>query len=133
MNGNALLEHVGIKINGLNLPEIVGIAIRASDVRQGFAFMALKGLKQDGADFIPEAEKNGAVLILAEREVSASVPVIVVPDLKEKVAALATVVYPSDKMVKVAVTGTNGKTSTVFYVQQLLNKLGIHIPPFRFF
>ena len=125
MNGNALLEHVGIKINGLNLPEIVGIAIRASDVRQGFAFMALKGLKQDGADFIPEAEKNGAVLILAEREVSASVPVIVVPDLKEKVAALATVVYPSDKMVKVAVTGTNGKTSTVFYVQQLLNKLGI--------
>ncbi len=125
MNGNILLEKVGIKTNDKNLPEITGMAIRASDIQNGFIFVALKGLKQDGVDFIPEAEKNGAVLILAERKVSACVPVVVVPDLKEKVSDLATIIYPSDKVIKVAVTGTNGKTSTVFYVQQLLNKLGI--------
>ncbi|MDY6408152.1 MAG: UDP-N-acetylmuramoyl-L-alanyl-D-glutamate--2,6-diaminopimelate ligase, partial [Pseudomonadota bacterium] len=54
-----------------------------------------------------------------------SVPVIIVPNLREKVSLLASLMYPSDRIKKVAVTGTNGKTSTVYYVQQLLNKSGI--------
>ena len=63
--------------------------------------------------------------MLAEQDISASVPVVVLPDLRRKVSRLAAAFYPSEKVIKLAVTGTNGKTSTVFYVQQLLNRLNI--------
>ena len=105
--------------------EIEGLALKASDVKKGYAFVALRGQQKDGADFIPEAVSSGAVVIFSERLVEADVPVVVIPDLRRAVSRMASVLYPSDGLTKVAVTGTNGKTSTVFYVQQILNKLGI--------
>ena len=118
-----------LKLSGIeaveNLPPVKGIALRADDVKEGFIFVALKGVQKDGADFVPEAVKKGAVLVLAEHPVMATVPVVVVSGLRQKVSVLASLMYPSHNIIKVAVTGTNGKTSTVFYVQQLLNALGI--------
>lgn len=125
MNASELLNKAGIPYTGMLPSEISGLALRAEDVRPGYAFLALKGGQHDGADFIPAAEQNGAALVLAERPVSATIPVVVVPALRQKMAILAGILYPSDDVMKVAVTGTNGKTSTVFYVQQLLNRLGI--------
>ena len=124
MNTYDLLRNSQIETELKTLPEITGIALRANEVKPGFIFAGLKGAQKDGADFVPEAIANGAVLILAEHPVSADIPVIVVPDLRRKVSLLASLIYPSDTLIKLAVTGTNGKTSTVFYVQQLLNKLG---------
>ena len=124
MNTEELLKSSGIEVNGA-LPPVCGLALKADEVKDGFIFVALKGAKKDGANFVPEAVKNGAALVLAEREIDASVPVVIVPNLREKVSVLASRMYPSDKLIKVAVTGTNGKTSSVFYVQQLLNAIGI--------
>ena len=125
MNTLELLKLSQIETQLTALPEVTGLALRAGEVQPGFIFAALKGIQKDGADFIPEAIAKGAVLVLAEHPVTTDVPVIVVPDLRRKVSLLATHIYPSDSLIKLAVTGTNGKTSTVFYVQQLLNKLGI--------
>lgn len=124
MNSCELLAEIGVKVNG-ELPEITGLAIHAGAVRSGDAFAAMKGAARDGADYVAEAVQNGAVLILAEREIVADVPVVVVPNLRRQVSRLAARLYPSDQVMKLAVTGTNGKTSTVYYVQQLLNRLGI--------
>lgn len=125
MRLSELLQQVQMNYEGKNNPEVTGISISAGDVRPGFIFVALKGVRRDGVSFIPEAIQNGAAVILAEQSVEAEIPVIVVPNLRRLVSRLAAILYPSDSVLKVAVTGTNGKTSTVFYVQQLLNKLGI--------
>ena len=125
MRLSELLQQVQMNYEGKNNPEVTGISISAGDVRPGFIFAALKGVRRDGVSFIPEAIQNGAAVILAEQSVEAEIPVIVVPNLRRLVSRLAAILYPSDSVLKVAVTGTNGKTSTVFYVQQLLNKLGI--------
>ncbi|MBR6411769.1 MAG: UDP-N-acetylmuramoyl-L-alanyl-D-glutamate--2,6-diaminopimelate ligase [Alphaproteobacteria bacterium] len=124
MNTAELLKLSGIEVVG-TLPEVTGIALKADEVKKGFIFVALKGTQKDGADFVPEAVQNGAALVLAEHGVEANVPVIVVPELRQKVSVLSSLMYPSKDLIKVAVTGTNGKTSTVFYVQQLLNAVGI--------
>ena len=125
MNTLELLKQAHIQTTFTSLPNVTGISLKADAVQPGNIFVALKGLQQDGADFIPTAIQNGAVLVLCEREVPCSVPFIIVPDLRQKLSLLATKIYPSENVIKLAVTGTNGKTSTVFYVQQLLNKIGI--------
>ena len=122
-NLNEILAQIGIETS--NLPVVTGIGLRADEMKAGEAFIALKGGKTDGADFIPEAVQNGAVLVLAERAVQADIPVVVIPDLKDRLSELTAEVYPSDQVLKLAVTGTNGKTSTAFFVQQILNNQGI--------
>lgn len=104
--------------------DVAGIAQNADQVRPGFVFIALKGAAHNGADFIPQAEQNGCVAVVADQEVVASVPVIRVADARHALAILAAAFYPAENLKKVAVTGTNGKTSTVYFVKQLMNGLG---------
>ena len=124
MDTTKLLKLSGIETKG-TLPPVTGVALKAGEIKKGYIFVALKGAQKDGADFVAEAVKNGAALVLAERPIESTIPVIVASDLRKKVSVLASLMYPSNNIIKVAVTGTNGKTSTVFYVQQLLNALGI--------
>ena len=104
--------------------EIKGISERANDIQPGFLFVAVKGTKVDGADFIPVAEKNGAIAVIAEHEVQTKLPIIIVNNARDALAKIALYFYPSEKLAKVAVTGTNGKTSIVYYVSEIMNALG---------
>ncbi len=106
-------------------PKVTGVTCDSRTVEPGMIFVAVQGAQTDGVDFIPAAVEKGAVAVVANRAVDTTVPVIVVSDVRAVLAHLSTVLYPSDDVCKVAVTGTNGKTSTVFFVQQLMNKLGI--------
>jgi len=94
-------------------------------VQPGFVFCALKGTKANGADFIPEAIQKGAVAILTDQDVTADVSVIKVENPRSVLTQMALKLYPSKDIKKVAVTGTNGKTSTVYYVAEIMNKLGV--------
>lgn len=105
--------------------EMNGITEKATDVENGFVFCALKGTKVNGADFITEAVQKGAVAVLTDQDVTADVPVIKVENPRAVLTQIATKLYPSEKLQKVAVTGTNGKTSTVYYVAEIMNKLGV--------
>ena len=104
---------------------VLGIAQNADQVRTGFVFVALKGAVCNGADFIEKAEQNGCVAVIADQEVKATVPVILVENARHALAVLAKAFYPAPDLKKVAVTGTNGKTSTVYFVKQLMNGLGV--------
>ena len=97
----------------------------ADKVKRGCAFFAIKGTKADGADFIPVAVERGASAIVADHKVSANVPVRVVKDVRRELALACAFLWPSKKLKKVAITGTNGKTSTVYFVQQLMNACNI--------
>jgi len=100
------------------------ITDNVKEVQSGDIFYAIKGVHVDGADFVKEAIQKGVTKIVADHEIDCSVPVEVVSDVRRHFAKACAQNWPSEKIKKVAVTGTNGKTSTVYFVQQLMNLLG---------
>ena len=99
------------------------------NVKPGSVFVAIKGHTVDGHDYVDKAIQNGAIEIIAEKEISSSVPVIVVPNteeyLKEKLVEEYSDALKNLKLI--GVTGTNGKTTTCFLTYQLLKKLGVKV------
>ena len=95
-------------------------------VVKGDIFVALKGKRLDGHNYIEDAIKNGAVKIVCERG-SYEVETIIVKDTKKYLDDYLVSNYSSCfKDIKlIGVTGTNGKTSTCFITYQILNKLNI--------
>jgi len=99
-------------------------------VLPGSLFVARKGLKADGRTFVEDAVAAGAVAILTDDASiagSVRVPVAVVRDVALATAKVAEKFYgnPSDKLAVIAVTGTNGKTTTTYLVWQILNAAAV--------
>src|ERR671916_435080 len=99
------------RVLGTEVPEgaergVRGVAYDSRRVEPGFAFVAVPGFKRDGAEFVPEALRRGASLVVAEREVPGA-PTAVVPDAGAALAALACAVSgdPSAGMQVYGVTG----------------------------
>lgn len=120
----------------IELPAAVDLPVQAivRDSRQvspGTVYFALKGAKFDGEQFIEAAIAQGAVAVIIEAERVAvthdTVPIISIPKLKERLSEIAARFYgnPSEKLTMIAITGTNGKTSTAYYLAQCLNLLGM--------
>jgi len=107
-----------------------GIAFNSQLVRPGFMFVAIPGAKADGHDYIVEAVKRGAAVVVAEREeaVGAEVAAVIVKACREALGAIAAAFYedPSSRINVVGVTGTNGKTTVAYIVYELLRKAGFH-------
>ncbi|MCA3748739.1 MAG: UDP-N-acetylmuramoyl-L-alanyl-D-glutamate--2,6-diaminopimelate ligase, partial [Rubrobacter sp.] len=114
------------RVLGVEVPadveRIYGVTHDSREVRPGFAFVAVPGFKRDGVEFVPEAMRRGAALVVAEREVDGA-PVAVVPDARAALAGLACAVYghPSRGMEVYGVTGTNGKTTTCYALHAVLS------------
>src|ERR687893_2922269 len=114
------------RVLGTEVPEgaergVRGVAYDSRRVEPGFAFVAVPGFKRDGAEFVPEALRRGASLVVAEREVP-DAPTAVVPDARAALAVLARAVFgePSSSMQVYGVTGTNGKTTTAYALYSIL-------------
>lgn len=103
--------------------DVKGISSNSKEIAEDYIFVPLKGEKSDGALFIEEAVSSGAKVIIADREITTNVPVIKVDNSRETLARLSYLLYPSEDVQKLAVTGTNGKTSIAFFTQQLLEKM----------
>ncbi len=91
-------------------------------------FIAIDGTHHDGHDFISDAVKNGAAAALVSRRdsVPEGFPYVLVPDTRVAEAYVWDNWYghPTKNMKVVAVTGTNGKTSTVFMLKSIFEKAG---------
>ena len=96
---------------------------------QGSVFVALRGLKADGAAFAPQAIARGASLVVAEtaRPDSVQAPWLVVSDARLALALLADRFYdhPSRRMKVIGVTGTNGKTTSSYLLASILDAAGL--------
>lgn len=94
-------------------------------------FVAMRGAAADGHDFIPQAIERGARFIVAEREIEVpnSVALVVVPNARKALALLSHAWFdaPSTKLRIFGVTGTNGKTTTTFMLQSLLEQSGENV------
>ena len=125
--------------------EVTGITADSRCVRPGMVFAALPGVRVDGRAFIADAVARGAAAILAPSGTAwppnvARRPMIEVAEPRHTLALAAAALAGRQPATQVAVTGTNGKTSTVEFLRQIwsaaghraasLGTLGLHAPGF---
>jgi UDP-N-acetylmuramoyl-L-alanyl-D-glutamate--2,6-diaminopimelate ligase len=117
-----------LEISGNPELEICGLDYDSRQIDQGFLFVAIPGFKTDGHNYIDAALGRGAVALVVERGVSApqGVVVVKVPDTRLALAQLAASYYgnPSTKMRLIGITGTNGKTTTSYLIEEILQRQG---------
>ena len=122
-----IAEAFDLGIPAGNQVEITSVAISSQDVVPGSLFIAVQGEKTHGADFLSAAIAAGAVAVLSDRSVKADIPVLLHADPRSIAGHVSAFVMGTMSLgLQVfGVTGTNGKTSTVFYLHQLLLQMGV--------
>jgi UDP-N-acetylmuramoyl-L-alanyl-D-glutamate--2,6-diaminopimelate ligase len=115
--------------------EVTGATVDSRDVQPGDLFGAFPGLKVHGANFAAAAVAAGAVAVLTDAEgvrvladAGVEVPVIVTAHPRPDMGELAAAVYgnPSHELTVVGVTGTNGKTTTGYFIDNALAAVHPH-------
>ena len=120
-----LFEGLECTIIGNADEEVNGLAYRSDAVKPGDMFFCIVGLKVDGHSFAQDAIDRGAKFIVVERKVyladATDVTEVVVNDSRKAMAHVAAQFYghPSKEFALVGVTGTNGKTTTTYLVDQI--------------
>ena len=118
--------------------EISGVCTDSRLLKQGDAFIAIRGTKQDGHDFIPSAISSGASLIVAEDGFekggiiglcsSSAIPLVIVSNTRRASAFMYSNFNdsPASKLRLIAVTGTNGKTTTTYMLRAIFAAASIN-------
>ncbi len=109
--------------------QIRGISYDSRHVKPGDLFVALRGEKTDGAFFLEEAIARGAAALASDRPlaVEPGPPILKVPDARRFLAEASRALFedPASKMRLVAITGTNGKTTTSYLVDAIFRQAGL--------
>lgn len=129
-----LSDLIGSDIDHRRLPQgweqidIAGITADSRAVKKGYIFVAIPGVKQDGRDYIADAIQHGAAAILTselpEGMAAPRIPVLHSRNPRHSVAVTAARFYSPQPKHIAAVTGTDGKTSTAHFYQQLWRLMG---------
>lgn len=112
------------EVKGSKEIEITGICAHSQQVAPGNLFIAKKGKTFDGTQYIPEAVQTGAVAVLNDIfDPSLKVSQIIHPNVSEIEAKLASAFHqrPSQELLMVGVTGTNGKTTISYLLKHLFD------------
>ena len=114
-----------LKITGEMDPEITSLTADSRAVKAGCLFAALPGVKADGRDYIESAIANGAEAVLSLPGLEA-LPVPYVADENPRLlyAKLAARLFGGQPETIVALTGTNGKSSTIEFLRQIWSAAG---------
>ncbi|MET0181818.1 MAG: UDP-N-acetylmuramoyl-L-alanyl-D-glutamate--2,6-diaminopimelate ligase [Caulobacterales bacterium] len=101
--------------------EITGLTADSRKVKPGFLFAAFQGVAAHGRDFVAQAVANGAAAVLSENDlgVEPGVPHLIAENARAEFSYAAGRFFPRKPAVRVAVTGTNGKSSTVDFLRQI--------------
>ncbi|HET6240804.1 MAG TPA: UDP-N-acetylmuramoyl-L-alanyl-D-glutamate--2,6-diaminopimelate ligase [Arthrobacter sp.] len=129
---------IGVVVPGASgAVPVTGISLNSRAVQAGDLYVALPGATRHGADFVPQAVEGGAVAVLTDDAGARllalsndiSVPVLLAEEPRSLVGRLSALVYRSRPEgaaapVLFGVTGTNGKTTTTYFINALLQALG---------
>ena len=117
------------KVIGLHHDHMIkGLTYDSRLVMPGYVFVALPGMKDDGARYIDEAVQRGALAVIAQCEVPVprSVTFMLVGNARKALAEVASVFhrFPSTTMETFGITGTNGKTTVSYLIKAILENEG---------
>ena len=106
--------------------EIRELAYDAREVPRGSLFFCIRGASADGHDFAADAVRQGAAALVAERVLDVDVPQLVVSSVRAAMPRAATTFFgdPTAELPVLAVTGTNGKTTTAYLLWSILDAAG---------
>ena len=131
-------ESFGVVVPGASgsVP-ITGVSLNSRSVQPGDLYVALPGATRHGADFVSDAVEAGAAAVLTDDAGARllalsndiSIPVLLAPEPRSLVGGLSALIYrgqPGDAaaLALYGVTGTNGKTTTTYFINALLGALG---------
>jgi len=123
----------GLKAKGNLDINVNNIDSNSKNIKEGDMFIAIKGFSTDGHEYINDAIKAGAKVIMVEAgcdlkaiKLPSDVTLIMTPNTREALAICSCNFFgnPSTKFKLIGVTGTKGKTTTTFMIKEILEKAG---------
>lgn len=111
--------------SGIGEAEIRGLAYHSAKVSRGDLFFCIRGYKTDGHRYLKDAQERGAVAAIVEYYVDGvDIPQYRTADCRKALALLASAFYdfPAEGMKMIGVTATNGKTTTTYMINEILEK-----------
>ena len=111
--------------------EIEGIEFDSRKIKENFVFVAMMGSVVDGHNFIQKAIDSGAKMVIVEKKVNVedykdyeNVTFIFVENVRKKLGVIASNYYdyPQNKIKIIGITGTNGKTTSSYILENILEK-----------
>ena len=132
-------DFAGVVVPGASAAiSVTGISLNSRTVQPGDLYVALPGATKHGADFVSQAITAGAVAVVTDDDgarllalsADTAVPVLVLDEPRTAVGGLAALIYRSRPEGSASpalfgVTGTNGKTTTTYFINALLRALGL--------
>ena len=111
-----------LEVQGPGDVAVTGVAQDSRTVKPGDLFVAWKGTAHDAHDHVAEARARGASASIVERRVDLDMPQLVVSDGRRAAALASAGVFgfPAEELTAVAITGTNGKTTTALLLRDIL-------------
>ncbi len=128
MKLSKLIANVDIKkIINLKDTEIENICYDSRKVTKNCIFVCLSGLNYDGHDYAKQAIDNGAVAIMAEKEIDVpEMPLMIVENTRKCLAGISANFFgnPAKHLTTIGITGTKGKTTTSFMIKSIIENSG---------
>ncbi len=124
MKLSSLLKNIEVKNTWADC-EVRDVTADSRRVQQGDVFVCIKGATFDGHNLAQAALQDGAVAVVAERDLGLEKQILV-ESTRMAYSAICANYFgnPADKLKLVGLTGTNGKTTTTFLIKQILESLG---------
>lgn len=124
-----ILDGINYKLIKGNLDlDIEDITYDSRTVKKNYAFVALIGIDTDGHKYVEDAIKNGAscIIVCKDIQIENDVTVIKINDTRTELSYLSANFFenPQDKLVKIGITGTKGKTSVSWMIKKILEENG---------
>ena len=122
---SAIAEDLGVAFTGTDR-EIVSVEYDSRKVIPGSLFCCMRGEITDGHKFAAKAVEAGAAALICEHSLPLNVPQLILPDAREGMALASACFFghPERRMRLLAVTGTNGKTSTTYMFKSAAERAG---------
>lgn len=139
MNLAVLIDNIDViqVVGKAELMEIDFITLNSKEVKSKTIFVAVKGYKTDGHKFIPQALSKGAAAVVIDNSEAVAdnlieqngVVKIVVKNSRIALAQISNILYgqPSKDLILIGITGTKGKTTTAFYLKNILEQSGAKV------